>query len=180
MNSTEWMEYITDIKNQITESLTEQYDNTVVDSSIDYENKIIKIEVSHPYDDEYLEEVEESVYCHLPYYNHEIDYELDGCNITITIGRELDEWEQEMNIAYQKLSEEQYYCNEENHKLALIRAVESLYDLYSKQSFAVELQNSDCLQSFYLRKKMDILEEIKKYATEFEQLIEEETEQSIK
>lgn len=100
MNSTEWMEYITDIKNQITESLTEQYDNTVVDSSIDYENKIIKIEVSHPYDDEYLEEVEETVYCHLPYYNHEIDYKLDGCNITINIGRELDEWEQEMNIAY--------------------------------------------------------------------------------
>ena len=165
------------IDNEVTGELNEHFNDCVINGSCDYDKGIIKLEVAEPFEDEYLEEVEEIIELALPM-DYETSYNIDGYYITITVGRELDEWEQDMKYCNYDSSEDQYYSTETSHIASLYGAIKSLNDLYTTQPFAKEIQEVDCLQSFYLKKKKERLEELQQAFEHFKEIVDEEEEQS--
>ena len=170
---------LTNIDSEITGELNERFNDCVVNGSCDYEKGIITLEVAEPFEGEYLEEVEEIIELALPC-EYETSYNIDGYNITITVGRELDEWEQDMKYSNYDSYEDQYYSTETSHIASLYGAIQSLNALYTTQPFAKEIEGENCLQSFYLSKKKEYLEELQQAFERFNGIVNEEEEQSMK
>ena len=177
MDRKEFMMFITNIDNEIVGELNERFNDCVVNGICDYDKGIITIEVAEPFED--TEEVEEIIELALPF-DYETNYTIEDYTITITIGRELNEWEQDMKEYNYEDIQEQYYANERFRKMYLSNEVDALLNLYTTQPFAVEIQNDNTVQGFYLRKKKEVAEQLKRYIDEFNQLIDEEEEQSMK
>ena len=112
MDREDWIKHI---KTEIAVGLNERYNDCVLDCSVDYDNNIIKFKVAEPFEGDDLEDAKDIIGMELPM-EYDVNYTIDGCDITITIGRQLDEWEQDMKYNCYESSEEQYYATESIEK----------------------------------------------------------------
>lgn len=171
MDREELMTFITSIDMEIVGELNERFNDCVVNDTMDYDNKVITIEVAEPFED--TEEVEEIIELALPY-DYETNYTIEDYTITITIGRELNEWEQDMKESNCESYEEQYYSTETSHIASLYGAIQSLEELYTTQPFARDSQKYECLVSHFIEQKMECLKELKEVFEKYRTIIEEE------
>ena len=164
---------LADIDNVVTGELNERFNDCVINGSCDYDKGIIKLEIAEPFEGEALEEVEDIIVNALPY-EYKTDYDIDGYYITITVGEELDEWEQEMNMGAYDTYEEQYYGTESICIERIGDTIESLNNLYTTQPFARDSQKYECLVSHFIEQKMKCLKELKAVFEKYETIIAEE------
>jgi hypothetical protein len=164
---------LANIDNEITGELNERFNDCVINGSCDYDKGIIKLEIAEPFEGEALEEVEDIIVNALPY-EYETEYNIDGYYITITVGEELDEWEQDMKYSNCESYEEQYYSTETIHIASLFGAIQSLEALYTTQPFAKDSQKYECLVSHFIEQKMERLKELKEVFEKYRTIIEEE------
>lgn len=164
---------LADIDNVVTGELNERFNDCVINGSCDYDKGIIKLEIAEPFEGEALEEVEDIIVNALPC-EYETSYNIDGYYITITVGRELDEWEQDMKERNCDSYEEQYYSTETSHIASIYCGIQDLKKLYTTQPFARDSQKYECLVSHFIEQKMECLKEVEKAFEKYRTIIEEE------
>ena len=164
---------LANIDNEITGELNEIFNDCVINGRCDYDKGIITLTIAEPFEGEALEEVEDIIVNALPD-EYETEYNINGIYITITVGRELDKWEQDMKCTNCESYEEQYYSTETSHIASLYGAIQSLEELYTTQPFARDSQKYECLVSHFIEQKMECLKELKEVFEKYRTIIEEE------
>lgn len=164
---------LTNIDNEITGELNERFNDCVINGSCDYDKGILKLVIAEPFEGEALEEVEDIIVNALPD-EYETEYNINGIYITITVGRELDEWEQDMKYNNYESYEEQYYHKETTHIASIYCGIQDLKKLYTTQPFARDSQKYECLVSHFIEQKMECLKEVEKAFEKYRTIIKEE------